>query len=136
MYSQKLLKQKLKEISGIDVITYFLCLKFYIPFIANLLNEEDEILACRIPAKLNNDNGILIVLKDKLLFINTSGLVSSNEIYLNNIASYSKNYKGLYSVIITDKGGTIYNFGNLDSKNADIIVDYLNKMSVNDIRFG
>ena len=103
-----------------------------IKILQNVLKETDKILLVEMNSTINFKRCTFILLEDRILYITG---ITSNELFLKNIASYEKNQTGcLANIKISDAGNKTFEFRNFNIKNAQLVIDFLqNNIDINKI---
>jgi len=132
MYSKEELLQLLRTQSQLPKLLFNIYVPFFASFILKALDKKDEILGCSSFCQFNNRTGFLFLLQDRLLFVNYPFAMNREEVYLNNVATYSKE-SGIWNTInIADAGGKQYKLFNISEDCANAIIKYLsNKKTIN-----
>ena len=128
MYNKQSLLEILDTQNRFGKIFLWLFVKPYTSRILKALKDDDKILTCSLYCFLNGDSGFYLLLQDRILFIIASPINSKKELYLNNVASYTKSTGLLTSVNITDAGGKSFNLENISEECADITINHLNSL--------
>ena len=107
-----------------------LIFNIYVPPFASIilkaLKDNDKIISCSVFCKFNKKSGFLFLLQDRLLFVNYPFAFNRTELYINNIATFSKDVGLWTSINFVDAGGKKYKLFNISEDCADAIINYIN----------